>query len=72
MAEATSPDRHRKGSVQLKAWVPAELRARFNEACKTQGVPAASVLRDMMEAYCAQVAAAANAASNAGAADGKD
>ncbi len=71
MPEATSSDRHRKGSVQLKAWVPEELRAQFNDACKTPGVPAASVLRDMMEAYCAQVAAAVASAGKTEAVDGQ-
>lgn len=58
MAQRTS-DRHDKDSVQLKAWVPRDLRERFHRSCQQQGVPAASVLRDMIEAYCAQVAAVA-------------
>ena len=52
-------DRHHKDSVQLKAWVPRDLRERFRLSCQQQGVPAASVLRDMIEAYCAQAAAGA-------------
>lgn len=54
MAQQTS-DRHDKDSVQLKAWVPRDLRERFHRSCHQQGVPSASVLRDMIEAYCAQV-----------------
>ncbi|HDR9103652.1 hypothetical protein [Paraburkholderia sp. A3RO-2L] len=55
MQKKTSTDRHRADSVQLKAWVPSTLRARFNACCQGQGVSAAAVLRDLMDAYCRQV-----------------
>ncbi|WP_157644027.1 hypothetical protein [Burkholderia ubonensis] len=55
MSKKKPADRHRTGSVQLKAWLPETLRSRFNSCCKAQGVPAAAVLRDLMEAYCAHV-----------------
>lgn len=55
MAKTSSSDRHSSESVQLKAWVPKALRARFNACCKAQGTPAASALRSLVEAYCAQV-----------------
>jgi predicted DNA-binding protein len=55
MAKNNSADRHSPDSVQLKAWVPAALRTRFNACCKAQGTPAASALRSLVEAYCAQV-----------------
>ncbi|KVP17273.1 hypothetical protein [Burkholderia ubonensis] len=55
MTKKNSADRHKSGSVQLKAWLPEALRSRFNACCKAQGVPAAAVLRDLMEAYCAHV-----------------
>lgn len=55
MQKKTSADRHRADSVQLKAWVPSTLRTRFNACCQDQGVSAAAVLRDLMDAYCRQV-----------------
>jgi hypothetical protein len=55
MAKKSSTDRHSPESVQLKAWVPNALRARFNACCKSQGTPAATALRSLVEAYCAQV-----------------
>ena len=55
MAKTSAPDRHSPESVQLKAWVPKTLRARFNACCKSQGTPAATALRALVEAYCAQV-----------------
>jgi hypothetical protein len=55
MPKNKSADRHRAGSVQLKAWLPESLRDRFNTSCKAQGMPAAAVLRELMEAYCAHV-----------------
>lgn len=55
MAKNNSADRHSPDSVQLKAWVPATLRTRFNDCCKLQGTPAAVALRSLVEAYCDQV-----------------
>jgi hypothetical protein len=55
MAKTNSSDRHSPDSVQLKAWVPRQLRARFNACARAQGVPAAEVLRDLLTAYCSQV-----------------
>lgn len=55
MSKKKSADRHSADSVQLKAWLPVTLRSRFNTCCKAQGVPAAAVLRDLMEAYCVHV-----------------
>lgn len=55
MTKKKPVDRHRVDSVQLKAWLPGALRSRFNTCCKAQGVPAAAVLRDLMEAYCVHV-----------------
>ena len=48
-------DRHSPDTVQLKAWVPAALRTRFHNCCKSQDTPAAVALRSLVEAYCAQV-----------------
>lgn len=55
MAQTSASDRHSPDSVQLKAWVPRTLRARFNACCKSQDTPAATALRALVEAYCAQV-----------------
>lgn len=63
-------DRHDKDSVQLKAWVPRELRERFHHSCQQQGVPAASVLRDMIAAFCVQCEAVAQSPKEGD--DGRD
>ena len=55
------PDRHRAGSVQLKAWLPETLRERFKQCCAIQGVPVSETLRDLMEAYCLHVDAESHA-----------
>lgn len=55
MPKPNSADRHRAGSVQLKAWLPETLRDQFNASCKSQGMPAAVVLRELMEAYISHV-----------------
>jgi predicted DNA-binding protein len=55
MTTKKSTDRHSADTVQFKAWVPRELRKRFNACCKAQGTPAAAALRSLLEAYCAQV-----------------
>lgn len=57
MADKKSVDRHRVDSVQLKLWLPRIQRARFTACCHGQGVPAATVLRDLMDAYCNTVEA---------------
>ena len=44
-------DRHRAGTVQLKAWVPAELRQAFLSTCTARGLAASVVLRAVMQAY---------------------
>lgn len=48
-------DRHRTGTVQIKAWVPEELRDEFFSACTTQGVTASTVLRGLLTAYVQQI-----------------
>lgn len=48
-------DRHRAGTVQIKAWVPGELRDEFSSACNVQGVTASMVLRGLLAAYIQQV-----------------
>jgi hypothetical protein len=55
MTEKIITDRHSPDTVQFKAWVPKALRARFNDCCKSEGAPAAAVLRDLLSAYCAHV-----------------
>lgn len=55
MTEKKFIDRHSPDSVQLKAWVPKQLRTRFHACCLAQGAPAAAVLRDLLTAYCSQV-----------------
>lgn len=48
-------DRHRAGTVQIKAWVPAPLRDEFFSVCTAQGVTASTVLRGLLTAYIQQV-----------------
>lgn len=44
-------DRHRPGSAQLKAWLPAELKNDFASHCALQGATASEVLRVLIAAY---------------------
>lgn len=44
-------DRHRPGSVQLKAWLPAELKNDFASHSALRGASASEVLRDLIAAY---------------------
>jgi hypothetical protein len=55
MTTKKTTDRHSPDSVQFKAWVPRDLRTRFNACCSAQGTPAAVALRSLLEAYCTQV-----------------
>lgn len=55
MTTKKTTDRHSPDSVQFKAWIPRELRARFNACSRAQGTPAAVAVRSLLEAYCAQV-----------------
>lgn len=43
--------RHCPSSVQLKAWVPTELRADFAKVCAARGLTVSSVLRGLLLAY---------------------
>lgn len=51
----TSRDRHRD-LVQMKTWVPADLKAEFVTLCKLQDTSASDVLRGFMVAFVAQAA----------------
>lgn len=51
----TSRDRHRD-LVQMKAWVPADLKTEFVTRCKLQDASASDVLRGLMVAFVAQAA----------------
>lgn len=44
-------DRHRTGSVQMKVWVPDDLKYEFTSLCALQGVCASVVLRGLLAAY---------------------
>lgn len=48
-------DRHRDGSVQLKVWLPDELKNEFASVCAVQGVCASVVLRGLLTAYVQQI-----------------
>lgn len=43
--------RHRPFSVQLKAWIPSQLRDDFAAACRAQGMTSSTVLRGLLLAY---------------------
>lgn len=47
-------DRHRPGSVQLKAWLPAELKNDFASQCALRGASASEVLRELIAACIRQ------------------
>lgn len=47
-------DRHRPGSVQLKTWLPAELKNDFASQCALRGASASEVLRELIAAYVRQ------------------
>lgn len=50
--ENKSPrDRHRAGMVQLKTWVPSNLKNEFASVCALQGLCASVVLRGLLAAY---------------------
>ena len=44
-------DRHRAGSVQMKVWVPNDLKNEFASLCAVQGLCASVVLRGLLAAY---------------------
>lgn len=56
----TSRDRHR-ALVQMKAWVPADLKAEFVTRCELQGASASDVMRGLMVAFIAQKTVKAHA-----------
>lgn len=43
--------RHRPASVQLKAWIPSQLRDDFAAACRGRGMTSSTVLRGLLLAY---------------------
>lgn len=49
----TKRDRHRD-LVQMKTWVPADLKAEFVTRCKLLDASASDVLRGLMVAFIAQ------------------
>lgn len=48
--------RHRAGSVQMKVWVPEDLKNEFASLCAVQGVCASVVLRGLLAAYVQRAA----------------
>lgn len=51
----TSRERHRD-LVQMKAWVPADLKAEFVTRCKLQNASASDVLRGLIVAFVVRAA----------------
>jgi len=47
-------DMHRVGSVQLKIWLPEELRTSFAAVCTETGDTTSRTLRHLMQAYIKQ------------------
>ncbi|MGC3965162.1 MAG: hypothetical protein QM803_18095 [Rhodocyclaceae bacterium] len=53
-----SGGQHRAGMVQMKTWLPNELKNDFASLCAVQGLRASVVLRSLLAAYVSRASGA--------------